>query len=239
MTKIPDNSVLVMFSGGQDSTACLAYALENFEHVETIGFDYRQRHSIELEQRLIVLEEIKKAFPEWGKKLGQDYVLDLGVLGQISDCSLTQNAEIAFNIHGLPNTFVPARNLLFLNLAGALGYRRAIYNIIGGMCETDFSGYPDCRRNTMDAAQATLSLGMDQNFKVITPLMYIDKAQTWKMTHDLGGDALIDITIEHTHTCYVGDRSHSHEWGKGCGTCPACELRKSGFDRWKGDKIKS
>ena len=182
MTK-PLSSALVLFSGGQDSTACLAYALANFDKVETIGFDYGQRHSIELEQRLIVLEHIRTAFPNWATKLGEDHVLDLKILRDISDCALTSKAEIAFDKNGLPNTFVPARNLLFLNFAAAVGCRRAIYNLIGGMCETDFSGYPDCRRKTLDATEHSLSLGMAQDFKIITPLMYIDKAQhgPWHM----------------------------------------------------------
>jgi 7-cyano-7-deazaguanine synthase len=226
------NTALVLFSGGQDSTACLAYALENYDKVETIGFEYGQRHSIEMNQRLIVLMQIRETFPKWGVKLGADHVLDLGVLGQISDCALTSEAEIAFGNNGLPNTFVPARNLLFLNFAAAVGYRRAIFNLIGGMCETDFSGYPDCRRKTLDAVEVSLSLGMAQDFKIITPLMYIDKSATWEMAHELGGDALTQIIVEHTHTCYLNDRDHRHEWGYGCGTCPACELRKSGYEKW-------
>ncbi len=229
-----NNKAIVLFSGGQDSAACLAWALENFEYVETIGFNYGQRHIIELKQRLILIEEIRKNFPEWSKKLGEDHLLDLGVLGQISDCSLTQEAEIAFSASGLPNTFVPARNLLFLNLAGAVGYRRSIFNLVGGMCETDFSGYPDCRRNTLNAVESSLSLGMDVDFFIHTPLMYINKAQTWKLAHDFGGDKLIELIIEHSHTCYIGDRSHKHDWGYGCGTCPACELRAKGYAEWLG-----
>ncbi|KAF0113267.1 MAG: queuosine biosynthesis protein QueC [Hyphomonadaceae bacterium] len=226
------NFALVLFSGGQDSTACLAYALANFDKVETIGFDYGQRHSIELEQRLIVLEHIRTALPSWATKLGEDHVLDLKILRDISDCALTSKAEIAFDKNGLPNTFVPARNLLFLNFAAAVGYRRAIHNLIGGMCETDFSGYPDCRRKTLDATEHSLSLGMAQDFKIITPLMYIDKAATWALASDIGGEKLTQIIIEHTHTCYIGDREHRHVWGYGCGECPACKLRKSGYENW-------
>ena len=226
------NSALVLFSGGQDSATCLALALENFDNVETIGFDYGQRHKVELEQRLIVLEQFRTNFPKWAPKLGPDTVLDLGVLGQISDCALTKDAAFDYEKSGLPNTFVPARNLLFFNLAAAIGYRRAIFDLIGGMCETDYSGYPDCRRDTLDATAQSLSLGMDTEFKIITPLMYVDKAQTWAMAKDLGGDILLQIMKEHTHTCYNGDRTNRHEWGYGCGSCPACELRASGYEKW-------
>lgn len=232
MNNKKQNSALVLFSGGQDSTACLAWALDRFEKVETIGFDYGQRHSIELKQRIILLDEIKAAFPNWKNKLGEDYLLDLTLLGQISDTALTEEAEIAFNENGLPNTFVPARNLLFLNFAGALGYRRNIFNIIGGMCETDFSGYPDCRRNTLNAVESSLSLGTDQDYTIHTPLMYLNKAQTWDLAKQIGGQKLIDLTIEHSHTCYLGDREHKHDWGYGCGTCPACELRQNGYENW-------
>ncbi len=229
------NSCLVLFSGGQDSTACLAWALERFEYVETIGFDYGQRHSIELKQRLIVLDEIKKAFPQWSMKIGPDYLLNLSVLGEISQTSLTRDAEIDFNENGLPNTFVPARNLLFLNFAGAIGYRRNIFDLVGGMCETDFSGYPDCRRNTLNAVESSLSLGTDKTYLIHTPLMYIDKAQTWEMISDLGGEKLINIAIEHSHTCYLGNREARHDWGYGCGKCPACELRQAGFEKWQNN----
>lgn len=223
---------LVLFSGGQDSATCLAWALENFGSVETIGFAYGQRHAVELTQRLVVIDELRKAFPKWNAKLGRDFTLDLSVLGQVSDCALTKDAEISFNNYGLPNTFVPARNLLFLDLAGALGYRRAIYDLVGGMCETDYSGYPDCRRITIDSVQRSLTLGTDQDYKIHTPLMHIDKAQTWDMAYDLGGKTLVDIIIEHSHTCYLGDRKHKHDWGYGCGTCPACELRAKGYEEW-------
>lgn len=227
-------SCLVLFSGGQDSTACLAWALNKFDHIETIGFDYGQRHSIELKQRIIVIDEIKKAFPNWANKIGADYLLNLSVLGEISQTSLTREAEIDFNENGLPNTFVPARNLLFLNFAGAIGYRRNIFEMVGGMCETDFSGYPDCRRNTLNAVESSLSLGTDKTYQIHTPLMYINKAQTWELLQELGGEKLIEIAIEHSHTCYLGNRETRHEWGYGCGECPACELRRNGYEEFRG-----
>ena len=229
-----DRKALVMFSGGQDSATCLAWALENFESVETIGFDYGQRHSVELEQRKIVLAEMRKLYPHWSDILGEDFVLDIPVLGQISDCALTKEAEITYGENGLPTSFVPARNLLFIDLAGALSYRRAIYDLVGGMCETDFSGYPDCRRHTIDSSARTLSLGLEQNYLIHTPLMHINKAQTWKLAFDLGGQQFVDLIVEHTHTCYLGDRTHRHDWGYGCGTCPACELRANGYQEWRG-----
>lgn len=220
---------LVLFSGGQDSTTCLAHALDRFEHVETIGFDYGQRHRVELDARQVVLTEMRAAFPAWAARLGQDHVLDLAVLGAVSETSLTRDMAFRMEASGLPNTFVPGRNLLFLTLAAALAYRRGLSVLVTGVCETDFSGYPDCRDDTMKAMQLALSLGMDQRFLVDTPLMWIDKAQTWRLAHQLGGDALIGLIVEHTHTCYLGDREHRHAWGFGCGTCPACELRARGW----------
>ncbi|MCU0941119.1 MAG: 7-cyano-7-deazaguanine synthase QueC [Hydrogenophaga sp.] len=220
---------LVLFSGGQDSTTCLAHALDRFEHVETIGFDYGQRHRVELDARQVVLTEMRAAFPAWAARLGQDHVLDLAVLGAVSETSLTCDMAFRMEASGLPNTFVPGRNLLFLTLAAALAYRRGLSVLVTGVCETDFSGYPDCRDDTMKAMQLALSLGMDQRFLVDTPLMWIDKAQTWRLAHQLGGDALIGLIVEHTHTCYLGDREHRHAWGFGCGTCPACELRARGW----------
>jgi 7-cyano-7-deazaguanine synthase len=234
-------TALVLFSGGQDSTACLAYALQKFDRVETVGFDYGQRHSIELVQRLTVLAQLRKLFPHWATKLGEDHVLDLAVLGKLSETSLTRDTAFKMEQSGLPNTFVPGRNLLFLTLAAAIAYRRDLQVIVTGVCETDFSGYPDCRDDTMKAMQLALSLGMDKRFLIDTPLMWIDKAATWQMTHSLGtasgepsgGQQLIDLVVEHTHTCYLGDRTHRHAWGYGCGTCPACELRARGWDRFK------
>ena len=221
---------LVLFSGGQDSTTCLAYALQRFEHVETIGFDYRQRHSVELEARIVVLAEIRRQFPQWAHKLGDDHMLDLAVLGAVSETSLTRDTAFQMESSGLPNTFVPGRNLLFMTLAAAVAYRRDLQVIVTGVCETDFSGYPDCRDDTMKAMQLALSLGMDKRFLIDTPLMWIDKAATWALAESLGGQALVDLIVEHTHTCYLGDRVHRHAWGYGCGECPACVLRAKGHN---------
>src|SRR6195256_3785720 len=226
-------SALVLFSGGQDSTTCLAWALERFAHVETVSFDYRQRHRIELDQRLVVLAEIRRRFPDWASRLGEDHFVDMGVLGQISETSLTRNVAFEMEKDGLPNTFVPGRNLLFFTFAAAIAWRRDIRNLVGGMCETDFSGYPDCRDNTIKALQAALNLGMDRRFVIHTPLMWIDKAAIFALGHELGGDAFLDVLVEDTHTCYLGDRSHRHDWGYGCGQCPACRLRADGFTKWK------
>jgi len=226
------STALVLFSGGQDSTTCLAGALSQYERVETIAFDYRQRHHVELKSRLVVLDEIRRQFPDWGQRLGQDHVLDLAVLGDVSETSLTRDMAFKMESSGLPNTFVPGRNLLFLTLAGSLAYRRGLEVIVTGVCETDFSGYPDCRDDTMKAMQLALSLGMDRRFLIETPLMWIDKADTWRMAQRLGGAALVDLIVEHTHTCYLGDREHRHAWGYGCGTCPACELRARGYERF-------
>ena len=225
-------TALVLFSGGQDSTTCLAHALDRFERVETIGFDYGQRHHVEMQARLTVLDELRGQFPAWAPRMGQDHVLDLAVLGQVSETSLTRDMAFRMESTGLPNTFVPGRNLLFLTLAAALAYRRDLQVIVTGVCETDFSGYPDCRDDTMKAMQLALSLGMDKRFLIDTPLMWIDKADTWQLARDLGGDRLVSLIIEHTHTCYQGDRTHRHAWGYGCGTCPACELRARGFERY-------
>jgi 7-cyano-7-deazaguanine synthase len=223
---------LVLFSGGQDSTACLAWALTRFEHVETIGFDYGQRHSVELESRLHVRSALQTGFPEWARRLGDDHLLDLSLLGQISDTALTDAREIEMSSQGLPNTFVPGRNLLFFTFAATVAYRRGLSVLVGGMCETDFSGYPDCRDNTLKALQVALSLGIAAPMTIETPLMWLDKAQTWAFTDQLGGDALNDIVVEHTHTCYLGDRDHRHAWGYGCGLCPACDLRRKGYRSW-------
>jgi 7-cyano-7-deazaguanine synthase len=234
-------TALVLFSGGQDSTTCLVHALSRFERVETVAFDYGQRHHVELQARLNVLREIKALFPQWASKLGEDHLLDLAVLGKVSETSLTRDTAFKMEASGLPNTFVPGRNLLFLTLAAALAYRRGLQVIVTGVCETDYSGYPDCRDDTMKAMQLALSLGMDQRFLIDTPLMWIDKAATWEMARDLGdksgvpngGQALVDLIVEHTHTCYLGDRVHRQAWGYGCGTCPACELRANGFEKFQ------
>jgi 7-cyano-7-deazaguanine synthase len=228
-------TALVLFSGGQDSTTCLAHALKTYERVETIAFDYRQRHHVELEARIKVLAEIRRQFPHWAPRLGQDHSLDLAVLGEVSETSLTRDVAFKMEAGGLPNTFVPGRNLLFLTLAAAVAYRRDLQVIVTGVCETDFSGYPDCRDDTMKAMQLALSLGMDKRFLIETPLMWIDKAETWRLAESLGGSALVDLIVEHTHTCYLGDRAHRHAWGYGCGSCPACELRARGWERYRGE----
>ena len=225
-------NALVLFSGGQDSTTCLAQALSRYERVETIAFDYGQRHAVELQARLRVLAEIRSQFPQWAPRLGEDHLLDLAVLGQVSETSLTRDTAFAMEQTGLPNTFVPGRNLLFLTLAAALAYRRGLEVIVTGVCETDYSGYPDCRDDSMKAMQLALSLGMDKRFLIETPLMWIDKAETWQLAHQLGGQKLVDLIVEHTHTCYLGDRSHRQDWGYGCGACPACDLRAKGFTRF-------
>ena len=225
-------TALVLFSGGQDSTTCLAQALCRFERVETIGFDYGQRHHVELQARLVVLEQLRQQFPAWAGRLGPDHLLDLAVLGQVSETSLTRDTAFQMESSGLPNTFVPGRNLLFLTLAAALAYRRDLQVLVTGVCETDFSGYPDCRDDTMKAMQLALSLGMDKRFVIDTPLMWIDKADTWRLAQTLGGDQLVELIIEHTHTCYLGDRTQRHAWGYGCGSCPACELRARGHARF-------
>ncbi|MCC8430536.1 7-cyano-7-deazaguanine synthase QueC [Reyranella aquatilis] len=226
-------SALVLFSGGQDSTTCLAWALERFTHVETVAFDYRQRHRIELDQRLVVLAEVRRQFPQWADRLGEDHFIDMGVLGQISDTSLTRDVAFAMEKDGLPNSFVPGRNLLFFTFAAAVAWRRNIRNLVGGMCETDFSGYPDCRDNTIKALQVTLNLGMDRAFVLHTPLMWLDKAETWGLANELGGRALVELILEHTHTCYDSVRGRPNDWGYGCGECPACALRKRGFIAWR------
>ena len=227
------SSALVLFSGGQDSTTCLAWALERFARVETVAFDYRQRHRIELNQRLVVLQQIKILHPQWADRLGEDHFVDLGVLGQISETSLTRDVAFAMAQGGLPNSFVPGRNLLFFTFAAAIAWRRDIRNLVGGMCETDFSGYPDCRDNTIKALQVALNLGMDRSFVLHTPLMWLDKAETWELARQLGGPSLVEVIAEHTHTCYQSTRGDRHAWGYGCGECPACDLRRRGFEMWQ------
>ena len=226
-------SALVLFSGGQDSATCLAWALERYERVETIGFQYGQRHVVELTCRDHFLNRLKQQFPQWAHKLGQDHMLDLSLLGQISDTALTADKAIEMQQSGLPNTFVPGRNLLFLTFAATIAYRRQLKHIVGGMCETDYSGYPDCRDDTLKALQVALSLGLDTRLVLDTPLMWIDKAQTWQMAEQLGGSALVALIEEDTHTCYMGDRSQRHAWGYGCNACPACDLRRAGHERYK------
>lgn len=227
-----NKKALVLFSGGQDSTVCLAWALSKFDHVETIGFDYGQRHRIELECRLTVLDRMREEFPHWADKLGEDRVIDLSWLGQISDCALTEERAIELNENGLPNTFVPGRNLVFFLISSAVAYRRGLSTLVGGMCQTDFSGYPDCREDTLKALQVATNLGMASTFRFETPLMWIDKTETFQLGEQLGGKKLLEIIVRDTHTCYTGDRTHEHEWGFGCGECPACDLRKRGWHNY-------
>ncbi|MCK6423306.1 MAG: 7-cyano-7-deazaguanine synthase QueC [Aquabacterium sp.] len=224
---------LVLFSGGQDSTACLAWALERYERVETVGFDYGQRHRIELACRQVVRRQLAASFPRWAARLGDDHQLDLTTLAGLGETALTAERAIEWQANGLPSTFVPGRNLLFLTFAAALAYRRGAQVLVGGMCETDYSGYPDCRDNTLKALQVALSLGLDAPMTVETPLMWLDKAQTWALTEALGGQALTDLVVEHTHTCYLGERGLRHDWGHGCGHCPACLLRARGYAAWR------
>ena len=229
-------AALVLHSGGQDSTTCLAWALDRFRRVETIGFDYGQRHVVELECRQEVLSQIKTKYPKWAAKLGEDRVISVDALKAISDTALTRDVAIRMGENNLPTTFVPGRNLLFLTIAAAVAYRRDIKVLVAGMCETDYSGYPDCRDDALKALQAAINLGMDKRFVIETPLMWIDKAATWALARQLGGDSLIEVIKESTHTCYMGDRSQKHAWGYGCGTCPACELRANGFGQFSAQR---
>jgi 7-cyano-7-deazaguanine synthase len=235
MTLSPDTA-LVLFSGGQDSTVCLAWALERFAGVETIGFAYGQRHAVELEVRPRLRARMAALRPDWGGRLGQDHVVDVDALADISDTALTSEVAIAVAANGLPTTFVPGRNLVFFCFAGAVAYRRGARHLVAGMCETDFSGYPDCRDDTIKAMQVALGLGMDRRFVIHTPLMWIDKAATFALAHAIGGDTFVELLVEDTHTCYLGDRSHRHDWGFGCGECPACKLRAQGFAKWKAQR---
>jgi len=232
LRSVSPERALVLFSGGQDSTVCLGWALERFAHVETIGFAYGQRHAVELAVRPVIRERMAALKPEWNQRLGEDHVIDLSVLGAISETALTREVSIEMSESGLPSTFVPGRNLIFLNFAGALAYRRGVRHIIGGMCETDYSGYPDCRDDTIKAMQVAMTLGMDRRFVLHTPLMWIDKAATFALAHELGGDGFLKVVVDETHSCYLGDRSHRHDWGAGCGECPACQLRAAGFAKW-------
>ena len=232
---MPDAAV-VLLSGGQDSTVCLAWALERFARVETLGFDYGQRHKVELDARLRVRARMSALRPAWGERLGEDHLVRLDALSALSDTALTRDIAIEIAVNQLPTTFVPGRNLIFFAFAGALAYRRGAKHLVAGMCETDYSGYPDCRDDTIKAMQLALNLGMDQRFVIHTPLMWIDKAATFGLAHELGGDAFLDMLVEDTHTCYLGDRSRRHDWGYGCGTCPACRLRADGFAKWKTER---
>jgi 7-cyano-7-deazaguanine synthase len=229
-------TALVLFSGGQDSTVCLGWALERFERVETIGFNYGQRHRIELDVRPVIREKITAIKPEWKARLGDDHVLKLDALAAISETALTRDVEIEIGANGLPTTFVPGRNLIFLAYAGALAYRRGASHLVAGMCETDYSGYPDCRNESVQTMARALALGMDKELLIETPLMRIDKAQTFAMAQKIGGDAFIRLVVDDTHSCYLGDRSHRHDWGYGCGKCPACQLRAQGWEKWIASK---
>jgi len=228
-------TALVLFSGGQDSTVCLAWALERFTSVETIGFDYGQRHRAELDVRPGIRERMKTLRPDWAARLGDDHMVKLDALAAISETALTRHVAIEVAQNGLPTTFVPGRNLAFFAFAGALAYRRGAKHLVAGMCETDFSGYPDCRDDTVKAMQVALTLGMDRRLVIHTPLMWIDKAATFEMAQEIGGAPLVDLLVEETHTRYLGDRSRRHPWGYGCGTCPACRLRADGFAKWKAE----
>jgi 7-cyano-7-deazaguanine synthase len=224
---------LVLFSGGQDSTVCLAWALTRFSAVETVGFDYGQRHASELAARPRLIAGFKKLFPHWSPRLGADHLLPVDTIKAIGGSALTENMAMAMGQNGLPNTFVPGRNVMFLTAAAALGYRRGIADLVGGMCETDFSGYPDCRDETIQATARALSLGLAQDMRIHTPLMWIDKAATWALAETLGGKALLDLVLEESVTCYEGDHAHRHEWGYGCGQCPACKLRSHGYAKFR------
>jgi 7-cyano-7-deazaguanine synthase len=236
MQALNTDNALVLFSGGQDSTVCLAWALERFDRVETIGFRYGQRNAIELDMRPRLRERMAGLRSSWARRLGDDHVIDLTVLGAISETALTRDVAIEVTASGLPSTFVPGRNLIFFSFAGAVAYRRGAKHLVGGMCETDYSGYPDCRDDTLKAMQLALGLGMDRRFVIHTPLMWIDKAATFAMADTLGGAAFVDLLVEDTHTCYFGDRRQRHDWGFGCGECPACRLRENGFAKWIGTR---
>lgn len=232
-------AALVLFSGGQDSTTCLAWALSRFDRVETVGFDYGQRHRVELSRRAGLREGLVRLSPLWAERLGEDRTISIEALGAISETALTRDAEIAFAADGLPNTFVPGRNLLFLTFAAALAYRRGIADLVGGMCETDYSGYPDCRDQTIRAMAQALSLGMDRSMNIHTPLMWIDKAATWRLAESLGGEPLVRLIVEETHTCYLGERGRRFDWGYGCGECPACKLRAHGWENYRAGQTRA
>lgn len=236
---VSEDGALVLLSGGQDLATCLAWALDQYSVVETVGYDYGQRHRVELDCRAIIRRRSASLQPAWAKRLGDDHTINLPALGEISDTALTRDVSIKMNESGLPNTFVPGRNIVFLTFAAALAYRRGLRRIVTGVCETDYSGYPDCRDDTIKSLQVTLNLGMNHRFVLEAPLMWIDKAETWKLAFDLGGQSLVDDILEHTHTCYIGSRELRHEWGYGCGSCPACELRQDGYRRFVGQNLGS
>jgi 7-cyano-7-deazaguanine synthase len=237
MGAMTEDAALVLFSGGQDSSVCLAWALDRYPRVETVGFDYGQRHAVELEARAAVRAAIARDFPDWRGRLCEDHVLDLTGFGRVAESALTADRAIEMTDKGLPSTFVPGRNLAFFVMAAALADRRGLRALVGGMCETDFSGYPDCRRETLDAMERAVNLGMAQDFVIETPLMRLTKAETWALAKQLGGDRLVELIVEESHTCYLGDRGSRHAWGYGCGTCPACELRAKGWEQWQAEGL--
>jgi 7-cyano-7-deazaguanine synthase len=239
MTPSQGSTALVLFSGGQDSTVCLAWALDRFDRVETVGFHYGQRHRVEMAQRPRVLEGIRGLSAVWDSRLGEDAVVDLTSFGALADSALTRDRAITLEANGLPSTFVPGRNLAFLTFAAAIAYRRGLSVLVGGMCETDYSGYPDCRRATLDAMQDALSLGLDTHLRIETPLMELSKAETWSLASQIGAEPLVALIVEETHTCYAGDRTKRHPWGYGCGKCPACELRAKGWAGWKAEGVEA
>ena len=230
------NKALVLFSGGQDSATCLAWALARFDAVETVGFSYGQRHAVELECRTRFVKGLRARFADWSARLGADHVIDLSVIKSLGETALTGDGEITMGAKGLPTTFVPGRNIFFFTAAAALAYRRGIKHLVGGMCETDYSGYPDCRDDTLKSLQASLNLGLDARLVIDTPLMWLDKAATWGLAEELGGAGLVDLIVEETHSCYRGERSTRHDWGYGCGACPACDLRAKGWQRYKASR---
>jgi 7-cyano-7-deazaguanine synthase len=230
---IANETALVLFSGGQDSTVCLAWALARYSHVETIGFDYGQRHAVELDVRPRVRERMTGLNADWKARLGDDHMVKIDALAAISETALTRATAIEIADNGLPTTFVPGRNLIFFCFAGALAYRRGARHLVAGMCETDYSGYPDCRDDTIKAMQLALTLGLDRRLTIHTPLMWVDKADTFALAEELGGQAFLDLIVEETHSCYLGDRTHRHDWGFGCGECPACQLRAQGFAKFR------
>lgn len=234
-----EKKALVLFSGGQDSTTCLAWALSRYDLVETIGFSYGQRHGIELAGRPVILEKIRRLSEDWKRKLGEDHLCDLSLISNISDTAMTSDMKIRMMENGLPNTFVPGRNLMFLTVAAMIAYRRSLNILVGGMCETDFSGYPDCRDDAIKALQVALNIGMDTRINLVTPLMWKNKKETWQLAYDLGGQTLVELIVKDTHTCYVGEHDRLHAWGYGCGKCPACQLRKRGFEQYRSEKEKN
>jgi 7-cyano-7-deazaguanine synthase len=236
LTELSTDAALVLFSGGQDSTVCLAWALERFARVETVGFDYGQRHVVELSLRPRIRERMGALRPAWQARLADDHMVKLDALSAISVTALTRETAIEIADDGLPTTFVPGRNLIFFCFAGALAYRRGARHLVAGMCETDYSGYPDCRDDTVKAMQTALNLGLGKDIAIHTPLMWVDKASTFEMAEEVGGEALLALIVEDTHSCYLGDRSHRHDWGYGCGDCPACNLREQGFAKFRKER---